>query len=135
MTLDTLLPYLKFQFSRASGPGGQHVNKTETRVQASIDLEQCPLFSETQKALLLEKLAPHITGTTLSSYDQSSRSQSTNKEEAAKKLLEWITKALKPVKKRKPTRIPPEADAKRREEKSRNKTTKSFRQKPNLNDD
>ncbi len=97
----------EFQFftSRSSGPGGQNVNKVNSKVELRFDLQNSNLLTEDQKNILLIKLASKITSEgILSVISQRDRSQLSNKEDAIEKLYLLITKALTPVKPRKNTR-------------------------------
>ena len=97
----------EFQFltSRSSGPGGQNVNKVNSKVELRFDLPNSSLLSEEQKEILLAKLSTKIsTEGILSIVSQRDRSQLTNKEDAISKFYVLISKALMPVKHRKSTR-------------------------------
>jgi ribosome-associated protein len=97
----------EFQFltSRSSGPGGQNVNKVNSKVELRFDIQNSDLLSEDQKNILLVKLASKITSEgILSVVSQRDRSQLSNKEDAIEKLYLLIAKALTPVKPRKNTR-------------------------------
>jgi len=97
----------EFQFltSRSSGPGGQNVNKVNSKVELRFDVQNSSLLSDDQKDILLKKLATKITTEgILSVVSQRDRSQLANKEDAIEKLYLLIEKALKPVKPRKNTR-------------------------------
>lgn len=97
----------EFQFltSRSSGPGGQNVNKVNSKVELRFDLQNSFLLSDDQKNILLVKLATKITSEgILSVVSQRDRSQLSNKEDAIEKLYLLLSKALKPVKPRKNTR-------------------------------
>lgn len=97
----------EFQFltSRSSGPGGQNVNKVNSKVELRFDVQNSSLLSDDQKDILLKKLATKITSEgILSVVSQRDRSQLVNKEDAIEKLYLLIEKALKPVKPRKNTR-------------------------------
>jgi len=97
----------EFQFltSRSSGPGGQNVNKVNSKVELRFDIQNSALLSDEQKDMLLKKLATKITSEgILSIVSQRDRSQLANKEDAVEKLYLLIGKALKPVKPRKNTR-------------------------------
>ncbi len=105
---------LEFRVSRSSGPGGQHVNKTDTKVEALLHIASAPCFTEVQCARILQKLANKINKDgNLSVTCQQTRSQLTNKEKAVKKLNELINKALAEEKPRKPTKIPKAVNEKR----------------------
>jgi len=85
-------------FSRSSGPGGQHVNKTSTRVQLSIDTALLEGVSEGERLRLPARLMVVV---------QDERSQLTNREIAVERMVERIAKALhreKPRRKTKPTK-------------------------------
>jgi ribosome-associated protein len=85
-------------FSRSSGPGGQHVNKTSSRVQLSIDTALLPGVSDDERTRLPARMMVVV---------QDERSQLTNREIAVDRMLERITKALhreKPRRKTKPTK-------------------------------
>jgi len=97
----------EFQFftSRSSGPGGQNVNKVNSKVELRFDIPNSDLLSEDQKNILLVRLASKITSEgILSIVSQRDRSQLSNKEDAIEKLYLLIAKALTPVKPRKNTR-------------------------------
>lgn len=97
----------EFQFltSRSSGPGGQNVNKVNSKVELHFDVQNSSLLSDDQKDILLKKLATKITSEgILSVVSQRDRSQLANKGDAIEKLYLLIEKALKPVKPRKNTR-------------------------------
>jgi len=97
----------EFQFltSRSSGPGGQNVNKVNSKVELRFDIQNSSLLSDEQKDILLKKLATKIISEgILSVVSQRDRSQLSNKEDAIEKLYLLIAKALKPVKPRKNTR-------------------------------
>jgi len=97
----------EFQFltSRSSGPGGQNVNKVNSKVELRFDIQNSDLLSEDQKNILLVKLASKITSEgILSIVSQRDRSQLSNKEDAIEKLYLLISKALTPVKPRKNTK-------------------------------
>jgi len=97
----------EFQFltSRSSGPGGQNVNKVNSKVELRFDVQNSSLLSDDQKEILLKKLATKITAEgILSVVSQRDRSQLANKEDAIEKLYLLIEKALKPIKPRKNTR-------------------------------
>lgn len=97
----------EFQFltSRSSGPGGQNVNKVNSKVELRFDIPNSALLSDDQKNILLTKLATKITSEgILSIVSQRDRSQLANKEDAMEKFYFLISKALKPVKHRRNTR-------------------------------
>lgn len=97
----------EFQFltSRSSGPGGQNVNKVNSKVELRFDIQNSSLLSDEQKEILLVKHSAKISSEgILSIISQRHRSQLSNKEDAISKFNILISKALKPVKRRKSTR-------------------------------
>jgi ribosome-associated protein len=87
-----------FRASRSSGPGGQHAQKNETRIEAFLELDPCSL-DEPAKSLLRERF-----GRTVRAISQDERSQLRNRELALERLLEKIRLALEPKAKRTATR-------------------------------
>jgi len=105
--LEDLQKEVTFKTSRSSGAGGQNVNKVETKVTLLWNVRDSQLFTPEQKARIEYKLANRIQSDgflQLSSSD--SRSQLANKEDALAKLVDLLDKALLPIKKRIPTKIP-----------------------------
>jgi ribosome-associated protein len=98
---------LSYRVSRSSGPGGQHVNKTDTKVEVMLHIANADFFTEEQKTLLQEKLKTRINKEGyLCVVCQQTRSQLTNKEKAIEKLETIVSNALHKDKPRKPTKIP-----------------------------
>ncbi len=97
---------LKFSFNRSSGPGGQHVNKVNTRVELRFDIPNSGLLSDEEKELLISKLQNRLTkeGILLISA-QTASSQLKNKETAIMQFYRLINKTLKIKKKRIPTSV------------------------------
>jgi ribosome-associated protein len=109
---------LNFSFSRSGGPGGQHVNKVNTKVELRFPIADSMVLTEEEKAILLEKLAKQINQEgELIVIAQETRSQLKNKSKAIEKFYDIINKALKPKKKRKPTTISKAAKEKRLKQK------------------
>lgn len=107
---------MSFRATRAGGPGGQHVNTSSTRVELWWNLEESTAPSNAQRALLRERLTTRLDGEGwLRLVEAGSRSQLRNREAAEARFLELLTRALKPKKKRKPTRVPRSEKAKRLE--------------------
>lgn len=94
-----------FQASRSSGPGGQNVNKVNSKIELRFNIQDSVLLTEYQKEILLSKLSTKITSDGfLIVVSQRDRSQLVNKEDAIRKIYELFEKALRPVKRRKSTR-------------------------------
>jgi len=98
---------IELRTSRSSGPGGQHAQKSETRVEAIFDVEASPSLSEAQKRRVRTKAGP-----TLRAVAQDERSQLRNKELAIERVVAQLREALRVERARVPTR--PSAAAKRR---------------------
>ncbi|MET4107417.1 alternative ribosome rescue aminoacyl-tRNA hydrolase ArfB [Hymenobacter sp. UYP22] len=99
------LPELQFQTSRSSGPGGQNVNKVESRVELRFRLLDSQLLTDEQKQTLLQKLASKLTAESeLLVVAQEDRSQLRNKETALRKFHELLSKALYKPKARRATK-------------------------------
>ena len=93
-----------FSAARSSGPGGQNVNKVNTRIELRFDVPSSQFFSEDEKKMILEKLKNRINNKgELIISSQSERTQGMNKTKAAEKFYELVAKALTIKKKRKPT--------------------------------
>ena len=127
MTRSVLLPLteIELRFSRSSGPGGQHANTAETRVEAILDVETSSALTDVQKKRVIAKA-----GTTLRAVAQDERSQWRNRELAVERLVEQLREALKVQRRRiatKPTRASRE---RRLESKKRRSTTKQLRRRP-----
>ena len=96
---------VSFKTSRSSGPGGQHVNKTESRVELSWSLEESACLSENQKILVRQKLASRLTDQgILMLTSEKYRSQHRNREDVMERFLDLIAASLVPARKRHPTR-------------------------------
>src|SRR5215217_3322144 len=116
------LEEVELRTSRSSGPGGQHAQKTETRVEAVFDVTRSAALSETQKQRLMNRVGPVVRAVA-----QDERSQSRNRELALERLAEAIRQGLRVPRKRRPTKPTAAARERRLEEKRRRATTKELR--------
>jgi len=98
---------IELRTSRSSGPGGQHAQKSETRVEAVFDVEASAALTDTQKRRVVARAGP-----VLRAIAQDERSQLRNKELAVERLVATLRGALRVERKRVPTK--PTAAAKQR---------------------
>ncbi len=97
---------LQFRTSRSSGPGGQHVNKVETKVELLFDVAGSPSLNEFVRARLLDELHSWLDSTgTLHVVSDRYRSQYRNREDVTARFVMLLQHALRPRTPRKPTRI------------------------------
>ncbi len=114
--------------SRSGGAGGQHVNKTNTRITLRWNIKDTHAFTEEQKERVLEKLQSRLTTEgDLIIHHSTSRSQEQNKKMALAELIDQIRKALHMPKKRMATRVPKSAKEKRLHTKALRGTLKKTR--------
>ncbi|WP_416448454.1 alternative ribosome rescue aminoacyl-tRNA hydrolase ArfB [Leeuwenhoekiella sp. A2] len=128
-----LLEECDFKAVRSSGPGGQHVNKTSTKVVLSWNLPDSAALSEDEKQRVHLKLSNRITkDENLVLSNDHSRSQLKNKEALVKNFLLMLEKALKRPKQRKKTRPTRNSKLRRLESKKRNSQKKADRRNPDF---
>jgi ribosome-associated protein len=116
---------IELRFSRSSGPGGQHAQKTESRAEAIFDVERSVSLTDAQKRRVITKAGP-----VLRAVAQDERSQWRNRELATERVVEELREALKVKRKRRPTRPSKAARERRLEQKRRRSQTKRLRRPP-----
>ena len=119
------LAEVELQVSRSSGPGGQHAQKSETRVVAVFDVEASNALTPNQKLRVLARAGP-----VLRAVAQDERSQARNRELAVERLVAALREALRVERKRKPTKPSKAARERRLEGKRRRSTVKRLRRPP-----
>jgi ribosome-associated protein len=119
------LAEIELRFSRSSGPGGQHAQKTETRVEARFDVGASATLSEAQKRRLTGR-----TGAVVRAVAQEERSQWRNREIALERLAAAIREGLRVERRRRPTQPTAAARERRLEEKKRRAERKRLRRPP-----
>lgn len=119
---------LRFTASLSSGPGGQNVNKLNTRITLLFDVVNSPSLSQDQKELISRRLANRIgRDGVLHISSQQTRSQTANRELAVERFIELMQDALKQVPIRKKTRVSRGAKLRRLEEKKQRSVLKNRR--------
>jgi ribosome-associated protein len=116
---------IALRFSRSSGPGGQHAQKSETRVEAIFDVEGSSALTDRQKQRVLRKAGP-----VLRAIAQDERSQTRNRELAIARVTDALREALHVDRPRRPTKPGKAAVERRLEQKRRRSQTKRLRQPP-----
>jgi len=127
VTRSVVLPLseVRFRTSRSSGPGGQHAQKSETRVEALFDVESSEALSDAQKRRVLARAGPVVRA-----IAQDERSQLRNRELAVERVVEQLRAALRVERKRVPTKPTAAARERRLEQKKRRSATKRLRRAP-----
>ncbi len=126
--LEIPLAELTFRFSRSGGPGGQHVNRSETRVELLFDVARSPSLSEAQREQLLRNLAPYLDRRgVLHLVSGASRSQHENRQEVVRRFVRLLQQGLRRRRRRVPTRPRPASVARRLEAKRRRSLLKRER--------
>lgn len=105
LSREQLLREITFKTSRSGGKGGQNVNKVSSKVELNININASVLFTDAQKAKILERLSNRINSEgVLQIITEEDRSQLKNKEKSLEKLSNLLIDALREVKLRKPTK-------------------------------
>jgi len=127
VTRSVVLPLaeVELQVSRSSGPGGQHAQKSETRVVAVFDVEASNALTPVQKRRVIARAGP-----VLRAVAQDERSQARNRGLAVERLVAVLREALRVERKRVPTKPSAAARERRLEQKKRRSTTKRLRRPP-----
>jgi ribosome-associated protein len=123
MDAESIRSEIAFRFSRSSGPGGQHAQKSSTRVEALFDVEGSASLSDAERRRVLAKLGPVVR-----SIAQDERSQLRNRELATDRIVEQLREAVKVRRKRRPTKPTMASQERRLDEKKRRGRTKRMRQ-------
>jgi ribosome-associated protein len=127
VTRSVVLPRseIELRTSRSSGPGGQHAQKSETRVEAVFDVEASNALSDAQKRRVVAKAGP-----VLRAIAQDERSQLRNKDLATERLVETLREALRVPRRRVPTKPSAASRERRLEQKKRRSQVKRLRRQP-----
>ena len=127
VTRSVVLPIseIEIRVSRSSGPGGQHAQKSSTRVEALFDVEASEALTDTQKKRVVARAGP-----VLRAVAQDERSQLRNRELAVERLVEKLRAALAVPRTRVPTKRTKAANERRLEGKRRRGRTKTLRRPP-----
>lgn len=129
-----ILSELTFKAIRSSGAGGQHVNKTSSKVELQFNVEISQFLTEEQKELLYKNLETRLTkDNVLILQCGESRSQHKNKSIVIERFLELIKQSLIVPKKRKKTKTPKAVKLKRLKNKKQNAEKKANRKPPEIN--
>lgn len=119
---------MRLRASRSGGPGGQHVNTSSTRVELEWDVAASPTLSDEQRARILARLRNRISDAgVLRLTEEGSRSQHRNRETVVERFAELLRGALRPRKKRRPTRPTAGSRERRLRAKRRRATVKKDR--------
>src|SRR6059058_6382282 len=116
---------IELRFSRSSGPGGQHAQRTESRVEAVLDVAASSALTDAQKRRVIGKA-----GAVLRAVAQDERSQWRNRELAVERLVEALREALRVERRRVPTKPSAGARERRLDEKRRRAQAKRLRRPP-----
>jgi ribosome-associated protein len=116
---------VELRFSRSSGPGGQHAQRSETRVEAVFDVDASAALTPAQKERVRARLGPVVRAVA-----QDERSQARNRELALERLAEQLRDALRVRRPRRPTAPTAASREQRLEDKRRRAATKRLRQPP-----
>jgi|SRR5687768_15499051 len=133
ITADLLAPELVFSTSRSSGPGGQNVNKVNSKVTLEWDVANSRVLTDDEKIFLSEKLASRMTREgVVQITSQESRSQIANKELVVQKLDNLLSKAFVKKKVRKATKPSKRAKQQRLKKKKVVSEKKNWRKRPDI---
>jgi ribosome-associated protein len=122
MDAESIRSEIAFRFSRSSGPGGQHAQKSSTRVEALFDVEDSAGLTEAERRRVLAKLGPVVR-----SIAQDERSQLRNRELAVERILEQLREAVKVRRARRATKPTRASQERRLDEKKQRSRTKRLR--------
>ena len=122
MDAESIRSEIAFRFSRSSGPGGQHAQKSSTRAEALFDVAESTGLSEAERGRVLAKLGPVVRAVA-----QDERSQLRNRELATERILEQLAEAVKVRRRRRPTAPSAASREQRLEDKRRRGATKRLR--------
>src|SRR5581483_9770132 len=122
MDSESIRSEIAFRFSRSSGPGGQHAQKSSTRAEALFDVEESTGLSAAERKRVLAKLGPVVRAVA-----QDERSQLRNRELATERILEQLREAVRVRRKRRPTKPTAASREQRLDEKRRRGETKRLR--------
>jgi ribosome-associated protein len=122
MDAESIRSEIAFRFSRSSGPGGQHAQKSSTRAEALFDVAESTGLSEAERKRVLVKLGPVVRA-----IAQDERSQLRNRELAADRILEQLAEAVKVRRRRRPTKPTTSSREQRLDDKRRRGETKRLR--------
>ena len=120
------------RFSRSSGPGGQHVNTADSRVQLSLDLGTTTALDEAQRERVLRVLSPRLSGTVLTVDAEEHRSQWRNRAAARLRLADLLREAVAPPVPRRPTKPTRGSRRRRVRDERRRAEIKRNRRRPDL---
>ena len=122
MEIESIRSEIAFRFSRSSGPGGQHAQKSSTRVEALFDVEDSAALSPAERRRVLERIGPVVRA-----IAQDERSQLRNRELASDRIVEQLREAVMVRRKRHPTKPTAASKQRRLDEKKRRSVTKRLR--------